>query len=124
HMGARYYSPGLGRFVQADPLYIEMHRLGNPQLLNLYAYAGNNPTTFSDTTGLDIALGCKGVQANCSTAVSQLNGRENAQFKVGLDKSNKLVVQGKVDASKLSKSEKALFNAIGDKNNHATLNVV
>ena len=38
-MGARYYSTELGRFIQPDPLYIEMHRLGDPQSLNLYAYA-------------------------------------------------------------------------------------
>src|ERR1700724_2510838 len=43
HMGARYYSPALGRFTSPDPLYIEMHRLADPQKLNLYAYGRDNP---------------------------------------------------------------------------------
>ena len=124
YMGARHYSPALGRFIQPDPLYIDFRRLSDPQQLNLYSYGRNNPTTFSDPTGLDITLGCKGAQANCNTALGQLNGRENAQFTVGLDKNNKLTVDGKVDSSKLSKSEKALFSAINDSDNHATLNIV
>lgn len=123
YYGARHYNPAVGRFMQPDPLYLEMHRLADPQQLNLYAYARNNPTTFNDPTGLDYQLNCKGQQGNCATAVTQLNGRENAQFKVGMDK-NKLTVLGKVDASKLSKSERALFDSIKDPNHHATLNVV
>jgi RHS repeat-associated protein len=125
HMGARYYSPGMGRFTSPDPLYIEMHRLSDPQRLNLYAYGRNNPTTFSDPTGLDIALGCKGAQANCDTALSQLNGRERAQFKAGLDKNNKLTAHvTNAEYKKLSTAEKALYSAINNQNNHATLNVV
>jgi RHS repeat-associated protein len=37
---ARYYDPGLGRFISADTVVPEA---GNPQALNRYAYAGNNP---------------------------------------------------------------------------------
>ncbi len=124
-MGARHYSPGLGRFMQADPLYIEMHRLTDPQQLNLYAYSRNNPTTFSDPTGLDIALKCQGGQADCDSAKDQFNGRKDGQFKAGLDKNNKLTARvSKADYAKLSKSEKALYNAINNTSNHATINVV
>jgi RHS repeat-associated protein len=42
--GARYYDPNTGRFTQPDP---------SGQEHNPYAYAGNNPITYSDPTGLD-----------------------------------------------------------------------
>ena len=124
-MGARYYGSALGRFVQADPLYIHMGRLVDPQQLNLYSYVRNNPTTLSDPTGLDISLKCSGGQADCNTAKDQLNGRENGQFKAGLDKHNKLTAHvSKAEYAKLSKSEKALYNAINNTSNHASINVV
>ena len=41
--GARYYDPNTGRFTQPDP---------SGQEHNPYAYAGNNPATWSDPTGL------------------------------------------------------------------------
>jgi RHS repeat-associated protein len=125
HMGARYYSPGLGRFVQPDPLYITYARLNDPQQLNLYAYSRNNPTTFSDPTGLDVKLNCEGGQKDCNSALDQFNGRNNAGFKAGLDKNNKLTAHvSKAEYNKLSKAEKALYNAINNASNHATLNVV
>jgi RHS repeat-associated protein len=43
NFGARYDASSLGRFMTPDPLYIEAHRLVDPQRLNLYAYARNNP---------------------------------------------------------------------------------
>ena len=49
--------------------------------------------------------------------------RKDAQFKVEL-KDGKLKVVGKVETNKLSKSEKALYNAIKDAKNTATINVV
>ena len=38
---ARYYDPKIGRFINEDP----MKWFGG---MNHYAYAGNNPTTFTD----------------------------------------------------------------------------
>jgi RHS repeat-associated protein len=52
--GARYYGGNMGRFMNPDPLYIEMHRLADPQQLNLYTYGRNNPLSITDPTGLDI----------------------------------------------------------------------
>jgi RHS repeat-associated protein len=43
---ARYYSPGLARFVSEDPT-----RLAGG--MNLYAYAGNDPINLTDPSGLD-----------------------------------------------------------------------
>ena len=42
----RYYSPGLQRFISADPIGL----YGGD--INFYAYVGNNPTTFIDLDGL------------------------------------------------------------------------
>ncbi len=44
YYGARYYDAQLGRFLQADTL---VPQPGNPQALNRYAYAANNPVTQS-----------------------------------------------------------------------------
>jgi RHS repeat-associated protein len=51
-LGARYYDPTTGRFTQPDP---------SGQERNTYAYAGNNPTSYNDPTGL--AYGSVSVQA-------------------------------------------------------------
>jgi RHS repeat-associated protein len=42
----RFYSPDIGRFIQADPIGFA----GDPS--NLYRYCGNNPLTKSDSSGL------------------------------------------------------------------------
>jgi RHS repeat-associated protein len=46
---ARYYSPGLGRFISRDPLF---GSLGSPLSLNRYSYVLNNPTNLTDPSGL------------------------------------------------------------------------
>lgn len=47
-LGAREYDPDTGRFLSVDPIIDP----GDPQQMNGYAYANNNPTTFSDPDGL------------------------------------------------------------------------
>ena len=44
-MGARYYSPALGRFISQDPLGLAGGSV------NLYEYAGDDPVNFNDPTG-------------------------------------------------------------------------
>ncbi|MBI1801246.1 MAG: RHS repeat-associated core domain-containing protein, partial [Chloroflexi bacterium] len=46
--GARFYSAFTGRFLSADTL---VPGAGNPQALNRYSYALNNPLKFIDPTG-------------------------------------------------------------------------
>ncbi|MEV6505838.1 RHS repeat-associated core domain-containing protein [Streptomyces sp. NPDC051642] len=48
-IGAREYDPTLGRFISLDPLF----EATSPQELNGYTYAGDNPVTESDPTGLE-----------------------------------------------------------------------
>jgi RHS repeat-associated protein len=48
---ARYYANGQGRFTAADPLMASADPV-NPQSFNRYSYALNNPTRFTDPTGL------------------------------------------------------------------------
>ena len=48
---ARYYNKSHGRFISGDPLMASAS-VGNPQTLNRYAYAGNNPINITDPLGL------------------------------------------------------------------------
>lgn len=53
---ARYYDPKTGRFISRDPV---KGPLAQPQTLNPYSYAINNPIIYSDPSGLwyvDIGL--------------------------------------------------------------------
>lgn len=64
YFNQRYYNPEIGRFTQSDPLrnFLATSPLGagsplseflsNPQRLNYYSYAGNNPMVLVDPTGL------------------------------------------------------------------------
>jgi len=49
HLQARYYHPGVGRFVSADDV-IGGH-VGSADVFNRYAYALNVPTVFTDPSG-------------------------------------------------------------------------
>jgi RHS repeat-associated protein len=49
YMNARYYDPQIARFISPDPVIPEMY---NPQALNPYSYAYNNPISYYDPSGL------------------------------------------------------------------------
>ena len=49
YLNARYYDPAIGRFISADPVF----RPEMPQTINPYAYGLNNPSSFTDPSGLD-----------------------------------------------------------------------
>ncbi|HEU4426089.1 MAG TPA: RHS repeat-associated core domain-containing protein [Pilimelia sp.] len=48
HLGAREYDPTIGRFISADPVV----DTADPQQMQGYSYAGNNPVVYSDPSGL------------------------------------------------------------------------
>ncbi|MGW2635654.1 HYD1 signature containing ADP-ribosyltransferase family protein [Streptomyces sp. NPDC001348] len=50
-LGARNYDPTLGRFLTVDPVF----EAGDPNQMGGYTYAGDNPASSSDPTGLDPA---------------------------------------------------------------------
>jgi RHS repeat-associated protein len=53
YFGARYYGSLHGRFSQVDPLLVENPDLTKPQGLNLYAFAYNQPLSYTDPTGME-----------------------------------------------------------------------
>jgi RHS repeat-associated protein len=52
YFGARYYASSMGRYMSLDPSGLLYADPTNPQSLNLYAYALNNPLKLVDPTGL------------------------------------------------------------------------
>jgi RHS repeat-associated protein len=76
----RYYGSSLGRFMSPDPSGMDLANPLDPQQLNLYAYARNNPLTFTDPFGLDCAYlnnagnGIESVDTNSSGGECQGTG--------------------------------------------------
>jgi RHS repeat-associated protein len=56
YMNARYYLPGIGRFVSADTIVPDPT---NPQSFNRYSYGLNNPVKYTDPTGHRPTDGCE-----------------------------------------------------------------
>lgn len=54
-VGARTYDPVLGKFISVDPV-IDTNL---PQQNTGYTYAGNNPITYKDPSGLRLSIGCE-----------------------------------------------------------------
>ncbi|MEO5878301.1 MAG: RICIN domain-containing protein [Streptosporangiaceae bacterium] len=69
HLGAREYDPNTGRFTTVDPLFDH----DDAQSWNGYAYGDNNPTTFSDATGLK----CYGQSASCDNVHTNWHGTDH-----------------------------------------------
>jgi RHS repeat-associated protein len=54
YLNARYYKSSNGRFISEDSMFLgdpASQNLQNPQSMNSYSYASNNPITFSDPNG-------------------------------------------------------------------------
>lgn len=56
YIRARYYDPGTGRFISQDPL---TGNKSDPQALNRYIYALNNPIRFIDVSGFSASNSTK-----------------------------------------------------------------
>lgn len=69
YFGARYYGSSMGRFLSPDwssvPDTVPYADFNDPQSLNLYSYAGNNPLTYSDGDG-HVYQVCDSNGQNCS----------------------------------------------------------
>src|SRR5271155_5886355 len=101
NFGARFNSSTVGRFMSPD-------RLGghqeDPQTLNKYVYARNNPLNLTDPTGLDFNLTCSGKDtATCqgglqgtTTTTTDAKGNQTSTFTatvISNDKNGDLVDQ-------------------------------
>ncbi|OIV38544.1 hypothetical protein BIV57_05270 [Mangrovactinospora gilvigrisea] len=64
HLGARDYDPTTGRFISVDPVL----ELTDPQQINGYSYAADNPISGEDPNGmfLDCGSGCYSSAGNAS----------------------------------------------------------
>jgi RHS repeat-associated protein len=89
YFGARYFSAAQGRFTSPDPI---AGSLANPQSLNRYTYALNNPLKFIDPTGMvvewaDSKKTCNEGETECLTSaqrayedrIRQLQASKNAK---------------------------------------------
>jgi hypothetical protein len=103
-------------------LFIELRRLADPQQLNLYSYARNNPLRFKDPTGMVVQMNCES-EKDCLSAEKMINGRDKHQFQVKAEGGWLAIVSGSV-TGQLSAAEQALYDAITDPNNIAVVNVV
>ncbi|MEU9974402.1 ricin-type beta-trefoil lectin domain protein [Streptomyces sp. NPDC051014] len=66
-LGARDYDPVLGRFLTPDPVF----EAGDPNQMGGYTYAGDNPASGSDPSGLMLAMdggGGGGCDSKCASA--------------------------------------------------------
>ncbi len=73
HVGARYYDPDVGRFLQRDPIGIDGGR-------NVYAYAHSSPTLAVDPSGLKIWTEVKGKRRKATK-----DGWQNQQHQFSYD---------------------------------------
>ncbi|MEU7907726.1 polymorphic toxin-type HINT domain-containing protein [Actinoplanes sp. NPDC049118] len=73
-LGARFYDPRTGSFISVDPEVDEY----DPQRLHPYAYANNNPTTFSDPDGLFWGAIKNGFQKAASAVASGVTSAAKA----------------------------------------------
>jgi RHS repeat-associated protein len=84
NFGARYFASTMGRFMSADPFTVTPGRVVDPQQLNLYAYARNNPLKYIDPTGMIIDdAACKQDMKHCGKDWQKVQDIANQQDKNG-----------------------------------------
>jgi RHS repeat-associated protein len=71
-LGAREYDPSTGRFISVDPVM----DLNDPQQMNGYAYANNNPASLSDPSGLQYFVDLDGLVTVPGAAAAKAMGQE------------------------------------------------
>ena len=74
-LNARYYSSAQGQFLSEDPVFLgnpTKQNLANPQSLNSYSYANDNPINRSDPSGLSVKTGLQGLLAQLSSTLQAL----------------------------------------------------
>jgi RHS repeat-associated protein len=85
YYGARYYSPFLRQFSQPD---MEIPDVYDPQQINRYAYARNNPLKFEDKTGKAINLATAAIGAVAGAVIGYSVSVLTQAYQSGWDFSN------------------------------------
>jgi RHS repeat-associated protein len=82
YFGARYYGSNMGRMMSPDPHSGTILHMLNPQRWNMYAYALNNPLSFTDPTGMDaVAVNFSGMVAGLGhEGILSINSDGSAQY--------------------------------------------
>jgi RHS repeat-associated protein len=103
----REYNDGLGRWLTPDP---DGGHLENPQTLNKYVYAGNNPTSVNDPSGRDFYLACTHADDNSnSSTCQQVQNGSNTVWVQGTTDEN-----GKFSATVISGGLSGLYDQQGN----------
>jgi RHS repeat-associated protein len=116
YMHARFYAPFMGRFLSVDPIIDVEAAMHNPQMWNRYSYVANNPINRIDPTG---KLGCKvdGGQIDCHIVIVYDKDKSKGRiylvgtFGKGKNKTEKILLQGKVVVGKDGKTPTGTFTA-------------
>jgi len=82
HIRARYYLPGIGRFITKDP---RTGRDGDSQSLNRYVYATNNPIRFIDVSGYSKNESSSPLMGNNQSTDTNHNNTLNGNESIGPD---------------------------------------
>jgi RHS repeat-associated protein len=73
YLNARYYDPARGQFITEDPLFwSSKQNLANPQSLNTYSYANDNPVSGKDPDGLSAQTALQGVLSRLQAVLVSL----------------------------------------------------
>ena len=75
-LNARYYNGNQGQFISQDPVFLSNptnQHLDNPQSLNAYSYAEDNPIVNEDTNGQQAATSLAGQLQQLYSALEQLS---------------------------------------------------
>ncbi|MGO9221103.1 MAG: RHS repeat domain-containing protein [Streptosporangiaceae bacterium] len=73
-MGARWYDPYIAQWIQPDTMVPDPT---DPQTLNRYVYADNNPLRYTDPSGHDV--GCPGCDASDAGILGELAGTSGSE---------------------------------------------
>lgn len=115
YFGARYYASLAGRWMSPDPRYFQTQMLLDPQQLNLYQYARNNPLLFVDPLGEALFVtGDKGwLIRNVLFGMAGGTDAFNQFFHV--DGDGQVLLNDGVDTSGMNSGQRLIFDMVKSK---------
>lgn len=119
YFGARYFSGAQGRFTSTDPIAMTSERLADPQQINMYGYARNNPLKYIDPKGEDLNL-AQLSEEDRQKLIAELQKKSGLQLNYNA-KSGLLEIAGRLKGGSSTYRE-GLSALIGDKRTFNVLN--